>query len=98
LLIITVPVVGSLDTETITAVPSTSNEVRKAFIIGRYSNMTGDGGYITIITANMFVIYKEPTSFAHFPRGTQLEFGMYSAYGHIFKNIQFLYLHVELIV
>lgn len=96
LLITTVPVVGSLDTMTITPPSSPSNELRNAFIFGRYSNLTGGDGSITVVTANMFVIYKEPTSFAHFPRGTQLTFGMYTSYGHIFKNIQFLYLHVEL--
>lgn len=92
----TIPVVGSLNIQMPTTSPSA--EIKKAFIIGRYSNLTGQGGYITVVTANIFVIYKEPISFAHFPRGTQITFGMYSAYGHIFENIQCLYLHVELIV
>jgi hypothetical protein len=77
---------------------SPTAELRKAFIFGRYSNLTGQGGSITVVTANMFVIYQEPRSFAHFPRGTQVTFDMYSAYGHIFRKVGFLYLHVELVV
>ena len=95
LLVTLIPTVRSQDI-TITTSPSPLNGLRQAFIFGRYSNLTGGGGFITVVTANMFAIYKEPLSFTHFPRGTQLTFDMYTAYGHIFRNIQFLYLHVEL--
>lgn len=95
LLVTIIPAVGSSDT-TIMPSPSPLTELRKAFIFGRYSNLTGETGIITVVTANMFVIYKEPISFAHFPRGTQLKFDMYNSYGQIFRNIQFLFLHVEL--
>jgi hypothetical protein len=91
-----IPAVGSLDTSRIKTSSSPLNELRNAFIFGRYSNLTGDEGVITVVTANMFVIYKNPFSFAHFPRGTELTFGMYTSYGHIYRNIQFLLLHVEL--
>ena len=97
LLIVTIiPVVGSQGTTTITTQTSTSNDLQQALIFGRYTNLTGGYGYITVITANMFVIYQNPRSFAHFPRGTQLTFGMYDAYGHIFRNIRCLFLHVQL--
>ena len=96
LLVTIIPVVGSQGTTTITTQTSTSNDLQQALIFGRYTNLTGGYGYITVITANMFVIYKNPRSFAHFPRGTQLTFGMYDAYGHIFRNIRFLFLHVQL--
>jgi len=98
LLATAIPAVGSLDTATGKTTLSNPSELKKAFIIGRYANLTGQGGYITIETVNVFVIYKEPFSFGHFPRGTHLKFDMYSAYGRMFKNINFLYLHVELVV
>jgi hypothetical protein len=96
LLITTLPIVGSQGMMTLTTQPSPLNEPRNALIFGRYSNLTGAGGYITVVTANMFVRYKDPNSFAHFPRGTVLTFGMYDAYGHIFRAIKFLFLHVQL--
>lgn len=96
LLVTTVPAVGSLGTTTLPASSLPSNELRSAFIFGRFSNLTGEEGFITVVTANMFGIYKEPFSFSHFPRGTQLTFGMYTSYGHIYRNIQVLFLHVEL--
>jgi hypothetical protein len=98
LLATAIPAVGSLDTAPASTTLSRLSELKKAFIIGRYSNLTGEGGYITIETVNIFVIYKEPFSFGHFPRGTHLQFEMYNAFGRIFKNINFLYLHVELVV
>lgn len=96
MLVTIVPVVGSYDATRITTSSSPLNELRSAFIFGRYSNLTGEEGVITVVTANMFVIYKNPFSFAHFPRETELTFGMYTSYGHIYRNIQFLFLHVEL--
>jgi hypothetical protein len=96
LLVTIIPIVGAQDTTTRTTPPSASNDQQPALIFGRYTNLTGGDGYITLITANMFVIYQNPKSFAHFPRGTELTFGMYDAYGHIFRNIKFLYLHVQL--
>ena len=98
LLATAVPAVESLDNGTITTTPSSSSELRKAFIFGRYTNLTADDGYITIEAANLWVIYKEPNSFAHFPRGTQVTFDMYTAYGRMFQKIDFLFLHVELVV
>jgi hypothetical protein len=91
-----VPTVESLDNGTITTTPSSSYELRQAFIFGRYTNLTAESGYITIDAVSLWVIYKEPTSFVHFPRGTQVTFEMYTAYGHMFQKIGFLYLHVEL--
>jgi hypothetical protein len=91
-----VPTVESLDNGTITTTPSSSSELRKAFIFGRYTNLTVEGGYITIEAVNLWVIYKEPTSFDHFPRGTHVTFDMYTAYGRMFQKIGFLFLHVEL--
>jgi hypothetical protein len=97
LLATAVPVVGSLNHGTITTL-SSSSELRKAFIFGRYTNLTADDGYLTIEAVNLWVIYKDPTSFARFPRGTQVTFEMYTAYGHMFQKIDFLYLHVELVI
>ncbi len=96
LFVTAVPMIEALETNMMKVPPLKCNEPREAFIFGRYSNLSGVSGYITIVTANMFVIYKNPTSFAHFPRGTTLTFGMYDSYGHIFRNIQFLFLHVQL--
>jgi hypothetical protein len=94
-----VPIVESLNKGTITTAPSsTSYALRKAFIFGRYTNLTAGDGHLTIEAVNLWVIYKEPTSFGHFPRGTQVTFEMYTAYGRMFKNIHVLFLHVELIV
>lgn len=93
-----VPAVGSLDTRTVTTTPTSSNALRNAFIWGRYSNLTGGGGYITIKAVNMKAIFKDPFSFTHFPKGTTITFVMYTAYGHMFQKINFLYLHVELVV
>jgi hypothetical protein len=98
LLATAIPTVESLDNGTITTTPSSSSELRKAFIFGRYTNLTADDGYLTIEAVNLWVIYKEPTSFAHYPRGTHVTFDMYTAYGHMFKKIGFLFLHVELVV
>jgi hypothetical protein len=94
-----VPIIESQNKGTITASPSsTSNALRKAFIFGRYTNLTAGDGHLSIEAVNLWVIYKEPTSFGHFPRGTQVTFEMYTAYGRMFKNIHVLFLHVELIV
>jgi hypothetical protein len=99
LLIVTaVPTVESLDNGTIVITPSSSYELKKAFIFGRYTNLTAESGYITIEAVNLWVIYKEPTSFAHYPRGTHVTFVMYTAYGHMYKKIGLLFLHVELVV
>ncbi|MBN1281083.1 MAG: hypothetical protein JXA00_05485 [Candidatus Thermoplasmatota archaeon] len=88
----------ALDVGARTTAPASSSEVKAAFIFGRYTNLTADNGYLTIEAVNVWVIYKEPRSFAHFPRGTQVTFDMYSAYGHMFKKINVLFLHVELVV
>jgi hypothetical protein len=93
-----VPTVVSLDNKTRITFPSSSSELREAFIFGRYTNLTTASGYITIEIISLWGIYKNPTSFAHFPRGTQVTFEMYTAYGHMFQKIGFLYLHVELVV
>jgi hypothetical protein len=98
LLATAVPVVESLDNGTITTTPPSSCELKKAFIFGRYTNLTAEGEYLTIEAVNLWVIYKEPTSFAHFPRGTQVTFEMYTAYGRMFQKIDVLFLHVELVV
>jgi hypothetical protein len=96
LLVTIVPIVGSQNTTTTPTQTAPLNELQPALIFGRYTNLTGGDGYITVETANMFAIYQNPRSFAHFPRGTQLTFSMYDAYGHIFRNIHCLYLHVQL--
>lgn len=93
-----VPVFESLHHGAIPMMPSTSNVTRKAFIFGRYANLTADHGYLTIETLNMWVIYQDPRSFSHFPRGTHITFEMYTAYGHMFQKIHLLFLHVELVV
>jgi hypothetical protein len=95
---IAVPAVQSHDNTGITITPSHSSELRKAFLFGRYTNLTAENGYLTIEAVNLWAIYKDPTSFAHFPRGTQVTFEMYTAYGHMFKKIDILFLHVELVV
>ena len=93
-----IPTVESLDNGALTTSPSSSSELRQAFIFGRYTNLTAEGEYLIIEAVNLWVIYKNPTSFAHFPRGTLVTFEMYTAYGHMFQKIGFLYLHVELVV
>src|SRR5512139_1691619 len=87
LIVIAIPVVKSLDNGTITTTQPSSYELKKAFIFGRYTNLTTESGYITIVAHNLWVIYKEPTSFAHFPRGTSVTFEMYTAYGKMFQKI-----------
>jgi len=94
-----VPIAESLGKNSITASPSSASyELRKAFIFGRYTNLTAGDGQLTIEAVNLWVIYKEPTSFGHFPRGTPVTFEMYTAYGRMFQNIHILFLHVELVV
>jgi hypothetical protein len=93
-----VPIVKSLDRGTMTATPSSSSELRQAFIFGRYTNLTAADGYITIEAANLWARYKDPSSFEHFPRGTVVTFDMYTAYGRMFQKIDILFLHVELVV
>lgn len=73
-------------------------EVKQAFIFGRYANLTAQGEYLIVETSNMRAIYKDPRSFEHFPAGTILTFEMYTAYGHIYRKVEFLFLHVQLIV
>jgi len=98
LLATAVPIVESLNNGTTTTTPSSSSELRKAFIFGRYTNLTAEDGYITIVAGNLWVIYKEPTSFGHFPRGTLVTFSMYDAYGHMFQKVNLLFPHVELVI
>jgi hypothetical protein len=98
LLATAVPTVMSLDNGTISTTPSSLSEVRSAFIFGRYTNLTAGDGYITIEAVNLWARYKDPSSFDHFPRGTQITFDMYTAYGRMFQKIDVLFLHVELVV
>ncbi|PNX45790.1 MAG: hypothetical protein BV459_07715 [Thermoplasmata archaeon M11B2D] len=77
---------------------SNSSDIRQAFIFGRYTNVTAQGEYLVIEAVRLWVIYKEPRSFDRFPPGTLVTFKMYTAYGQMFKNIEFLFLHVELVV
>lgn len=93
-----IPTVKSLDNGTIMTTSSNSSELRQAFIFGRYTNLTAQGEYLIIEAVNLWVIYKEPRSFDHFPAGTLVTFEMYSAYGHMFKKIEVLFLHAELVV
>ncbi len=93
-----VPVVASTHDATQSTPPSYTSAVRKAFIFGRYTNLTGSGGLITLEAVNLFAIYKEPFGFARFPPGTQITFDMYTAYGHMYQKIHVLFLHVELVV
>jgi hypothetical protein len=93
-----VPAFGSLGKGTIPTTPPSSYELKKAFIFGRYTNLTAQNEYLTIETVNVWAIYNGPFSITHFPRGTQVTFPMATAYGHMFKKIGFLYLHVELVV
>ncbi|DAC72409.1 MAG TPA: hypothetical protein DSN98_05360 [Thermoplasmata archaeon] len=93
-----VPTVVSMGNGSITITPSSSNELKKAFIFGKYTNLTTESGFITIEAVNLWAIYKAPFSVTHFPRGTPVTFEMYTAYGHMFQKINFLYLHVELVV
>jgi hypothetical protein len=98
LLATAVPTVKSLDNGTIMATPSNSSELIQAFIFGRYTNLTAQGEYLIIEAVNLRVIYKEPRSFDHYPPGTLVTFEMYNAYGHMFKKIELLFLHVNLVV
>lgn len=98
LLTTAVPVVASLNNGTMTTPPSSSCALRKAFLFGRFSNLTGQSGLITVEAVNLWGIYKEPFSFAHFPRGTQVTFDMYTAYGHLYQKVGLMFLHVELVV
>ncbi|MCX6661298.1 MAG: hypothetical protein NTY91_01970 [Euryarchaeota archaeon] len=91
-----VPTVGSLDNGIITTTSSSSSELRQAFIFGRYTNLTGGNGSITVEAVNLWALFKEPTSLSHFPRGTPVTFGMYTAYGHIYRKVNLIFLHVEL--
>jgi hypothetical protein len=92
------PTVMSRDTGTIKTLPSTSSDLRQAFIFGRYTNLTAQDEFLIIEAVNLLVIYKEPRSFEHFPQGTIVTFEMYTAYGHMFKKVGVLFLHVELVV
>jgi len=92
------PTVTSLDNGIILTTPSNSSELRQVYIFGRYTNLTAQDEYLIIEAVHLWVIYKEPRSFGHFPAGTIVTFGMYSAYGHMFKKIGVLFLHVELVV
>jgi hypothetical protein len=98
LLATAVPTVKSLDNGTIITTPSSSTELKQAFIFGRYTNLTAQGEYLTIEAVNLWVVYKEPRSFDHYPRGTLVTFEMYTAYGHMFQKMELLFLHVELVV
>jgi hypothetical protein len=98
LLSTTVPMVKSLDNGTIRTTPSNPSELQQAFIFGRYTNLTAQGEYLIIEAVNLWATYKQPRSFHHYPAGTLVTFEMYSAYGHMFKKIDFLFLHVELVV
>ncbi|KYK24745.1 hypothetical protein AYK25_01575 [Thermoplasmatales archaeon SM1-50] len=99
LLLATVPPIGeSLDNGTLMVTSSNLSELRQAFIFGRYTNLTAQGEYLIIEAVNLWVIYKEPRSFDRYPPGTLVTFKMYTAYGHMFKKIELLFLHVELIV
>jgi len=98
LLATAIPTVKSLDNGTIMTTPSNSSELRQAFIFGKYTNLTAQGEYLIIEAVNLWVIYKEPRSIHHFPPGTLVTFEMYSAYGHMYKKIELLFLHVELVV
>jgi len=98
LLATTIPTVKSLDNGTIMTTPPNSSELRQAFIFGKYTNLTTQGEYLIIEAVNLWVIYKEPRSINHFPPGTLVTFEMYSAYGHMYKKIELLFLHVELVV
>ncbi len=98
LLATAVPTVKSLDNGIIMTTPSKSSDLIQAFIFGRYTNLTAQGEFLTIEAANLWVVYKEPRSFDHFPRGTPVTFEMYNAYGHMFQKIELLFLHVQLVV
>jgi len=98
LLLLPVPLVESQHHTMITPAPSHSSELKQAFLFGRYTNLTATGEYLTIEAVHLWAIYKDPTSFYHFPPGTQVTFEMYTAYGHMFKRIEILFLHVELVV
>jgi hypothetical protein len=98
LLLLPVTLVESQHTTRITPTPSHSSELKQAFLFGKYTNLTATGEYLTIEAAHLWAIYKNPTSFYHFPAGTQITFEMYTAYGHMFKRIEVLFLHVELVV
>ncbi|HIG98953.1 MAG TPA: hypothetical protein HA258_00065 [Thermoplasmata archaeon] len=97
LLIVTVvPTVVSLDDGAVTATPSGPSELRQALIFGRYTNLTGADGIITLEAVNLWALFKQPTSLSHFPRGTSLTFDMYTAYGHIYRKVNLIFLHVQL--
>jgi hypothetical protein len=72
--------------------------LKKAFIIGRYTIFNVSGNEITIVAVNLWVIYKEPTSFDHYPRGTHVTFLMDTAYGRMYPKIGLLFFHVDLVV
>jgi hypothetical protein len=97
-LLLFIPVIPAIasSTQTTPPIPQTF-ETTQAFIFGRYTNLTAQGEYLTIETVNMRALYKDPRSFKHFPAGTILTFEMYTAYGHIYKKVEFLFLHVQLI-
>ncbi len=98
LFVTAIPAVKSLDNGTIITTPSHSSELKQAFIFGKYTNLTTQDEYLIIEAVNLWVIYKEPRSIHHFPPGTLVTFEMYSAYGHMYKKIELLFLHVELVV
>jgi hypothetical protein len=44
----------------------TKNQLKKAFIFGRYTNLTEEGGYITIEEDNLWLIFFNPIQFLHY--------------------------------
>jgi|GEM_PF-2398135 len=93
-----VAAVPGLDNGIRTPPVSDSSDIRQAFIFGRYTNLTAQGENLVIEAVTLWVIYKDPRSFDRFPPGTLVTFQMYTAYGKMFKNIEILFLHVELVV
>jgi hypothetical protein len=93
-----IPTVASLNDRALPTTPSQSSELQKAFLFGRYANLTADSQYLIAESTSLWAIYKDPFGVHHYPRGTQVTFEMYTAYGHIYKNVHILILHVELVV
>jgi hypothetical protein len=73
-------------------------ELQKAFIFGRYTLFNESGNELTIVAVNIWALYKEPISFAHYPTGTHVTFLMDTIHGRMFQKIGLLFLRVDLIV
>jgi len=49
-------------------------EMKKAFIFGRYANLTEDNGYITLEAVNLRIIQRKPFQFLHYIHGEKKTF------------------------